>query len=72
MPFLNILQIILAILLAASILMQAKGSDVGAAFGGGGSAIQHTKRGAEKFLFWSTIILAALFFASVAANIFIA
>ena len=69
---LNILQIVSAILLIASILAQSKGSELGAAFGGGGGAINHTKRGAEKFLFWSTIIFAAIFLILVAADIFIA
>lgn len=58
---LNTVQIIISILLMATILMQQRGSGLSAAFGGGGE-IHMAKRGAEKFIFISSIILAALFF----------
>jgi protein translocase SecG subunit len=57
---LNIFQIIIAILLMIGILLQQRGSGLGAAFGGG-SEIHLAKRGAEKFIFTSSIILACLF-----------
>lgn len=60
---LNIIQIVIAILLTATILLQQRGSEVGGAFGGGGE-IYFKKRGAEKFLFIATIILAILFILS--------
>ncbi len=53
-------QIILAILLTAGILVQQKGSGLSSAFGG--SSVEYcTKRGAEKFFFYATTILAILF-----------
>ena len=69
--YLTILQTIFAILLTAAILMQSKGSGLGAAFGGGNNVYRTKKRGAEKFLFTATIILAVCFFGSLVADIFI-
>ena len=59
--FLNVLQIVLAVLLTACILIQQKGAGLGAAFGGS-SNVYSTKRGAEKIIFRATIVLAILFF----------
>ena len=50
--------------------MQQKGSGLGSAFGGD-SAVYRTKRGAEKFIFNFTIILAILFLGTALANLFI-
>lgn len=58
---LNIIEAVLAVLLVASILLQARGTGIGAAFGGSGN-VYRTKRGAEKKLFQATIVLAILFF----------
>ncbi len=57
------IQIILAVLITASILMQKSESNVGGAFGGGDNwnSAYHTRRGFEKTLFNSTIIFAVLF-----------
>lgn len=56
------IQIVLAILLTASILLQQTSVGVGEAFGGGGSDVGfHTRRGAEKILFIGSIVLAILF-----------
>ena len=57
---LALIQIVLSVLLGASVLLQHRGGGVGSLFGGGGEMYQ-TKRGAEKVLFWATIVLAALF-----------
>jgi len=56
-------QIILAILLIASILVQQSDSSVGGAFGGADNwnAGYHTRRGFEKVIFNTTIILGVLF-----------
>ena len=67
---LYIIQIVISILLIVVILMQQKGSGLGSAFGGD-SAVYRTKRGAEKFIFRLTIILAVLFLATALANLFI-
>jgi len=54
-----LLQMIVSILLLLAILIQAKGTSLGRAFGGQTS--YHTKRGAEKALFYATIVLGLLF-----------
>lgn len=58
-----IVQIVISLLLMAVILLQAKGSGLGQAWGGG-SEFYHSKRGVEKILFKITIALAVLFFLS--------
>ena len=51
-------QIVLSVLLVAAVLLQQTGASMGGAFGGDNfSAGYHTRRGAEKILFYSTIIL---------------
>jgi preprotein translocase subunit SecG len=64
---LNIVQLVLAGLLTASILMQARGAGLSSAFGGEGN-VYRTKRGVEKALFQATIVLAILFFGVALAN----
>ena len=54
-------QIILSIILGASILLQQTGAGVGGAFGGGDESIRYTRRGMEKVLFYLSIIVAVLF-----------
>jgi len=61
MAFLSIIQIISAILLILVILLQQKGSGLGAAFGGS-SNIYSIKRGMDKVLFQATIIISVIFF----------
>ena len=57
---LDIILIIVAILLIISILLQQRGSGLGAAFGGEGN-VYMAKRGAEKVIFWASIVLSILF-----------
>ena len=57
----SIAQMVLSVVLIACILLQARGGDLGAAFGGGGE-VYRTKRGVEKILFVSSIIVAIAFF----------
>jgi len=59
--FLNIAQILLATVLVLVILLQAKGSGIGTALGGGTSSSFRTRRGVEKTLFQLTIVLAVVF-----------
>lgn len=59
--YINIAQILVAILLSVVILLQAKGSGIGTALGGGTSGSFRTRRGVEKTLFQLTIFIAALF-----------
>lgn len=65
---LNITQIVLAAILTVSILLQARGTGLGVAFGGEGN-IYRTKRGVEKILFYATIVTAVLFFGVALANL---
>jgi len=60
MLILTILQIIISILLVAVILLQAKGTGLGTAFGGS-NQMYHSKRGMEKVVFTLTIFLAFVF-----------
>lgn len=67
---LNIVQTVLAVLLIAGVLLQSRGTGLGAAFGGGGN-VYRTKRGAEKKLFQLTIIITILFFGVALANVLV-
>lgn len=67
---LKIIQIILAILLMASILMQQRGSGLGMAFGGTGN-VYRSRRGIEKILFIFTIVIAVLFCLTALATVFL-
>ena len=64
-------QLILAVLVIVSILLQQQGSGLGAAFGGEGN-FYRSKRGLEKVLFYTTIVLVVLFVASVVMPLFLA
>ncbi|MEI9966620.1 MAG: preprotein translocase subunit SecG [Candidatus Moraniibacteriota bacterium] len=68
MQFTLMAQAVVAVLLAVSILLQNRGSGLGATFGGdfGG---YYTKRGIERFLVWATVVLAALFFILAIVNV---
>jgi preprotein translocase subunit SecG len=61
--YINIAQILLASLLTAVLLLQAKGSGIGTALGGGSGSSFRTRRGVEKTLFQLTIVLAIIFLA---------
>ena len=65
---LDIIQVILAVILIAVILLQNQGAGLGAAFGGEGSAYR-TKRGPEKILFIITIVVSTLFLLTALANV---
>ena len=54
-------QITLSVLLVATILLQQTGAGVGGAFGGSDGSINYTRRGFEKILFRSSIVLGILF-----------
>lgn len=64
----TIIQIISAVCLIVSVLLQQRGVGLGSAFGGEG-AMYRTKRGIEKGIFIATIVFAVLFFASALAGV---
>lgn len=64
-----IVQIIIGVALITVILLQRQGAGLGGAFGGGGGEFFHTKRGTEKYLFISTIVLSIIFFLLALINI---
>ncbi len=68
---LSIAFIALSVLLIGSILLQQRGSGLGAAFGGEGNVFR-TKRGLEKSLFYITIALSCLFFGMAVLNLVLA
>ena len=56
------IQIVLAVILIGCVLLQQTGASLGGAFGGDNfSAAYHTRRGLEKQLFYTTIIVGTLF-----------
>ncbi len=63
MNILTITQIIFTTLLIAAILIHQRGTGLGSTFGGEGQ-VYRSKRGAERLLFISTIVLAILFAAN--------
>lgn len=63
----TVTQAVLSILLMATILVQAKGSGLGTAWGGGGE-FHSSRRGVEKALLIFTIILSGLFFITAIVN----
>ncbi|TAK04083.1 preprotein translocase subunit SecG [Patescibacteria group bacterium] len=64
---LNAAELALAVLLAASILLQSRGSGLSSAFGGEGN-VYRTKRGIEKRLFQGSVVLSILFLGVALAN----
>ncbi len=66
------IQITLAVVLTALVLIQRSGVALSGAFGGGDnfSSAIHTRRGLEKNIFTLTIIVAVLFVASTLATLF--
>ncbi len=65
---LNIVQIILAVVLVAIILLQTKGAGLSGFFGGDSSSVYRTRRGLELRMFQFTIGLAVLFFVVALVN----
>ena len=59
--YVQIAELVVSVLLVLAILLQNRGSGLGMAFGGEGN-VYRTKRGLERGLFISTIVLAIIFF----------
>ena len=67
---LSYVQIILALILGALVLIQQSEGSLGAAFGGGSlNENSRTRRGPELWIFRGTIIIAVLFVASALVNL---
>lgn len=65
-------EITLSLLLIAGIVLQQRGAGLGGAFGGDNFASTfYKRRGAEKFLFNATIVIAVLFVLSAIAGFLI-
>lgn len=62
MDFILLIQVVLAVLITFSILLQNKASGLSAALGGGGGTTYVQRRGAERVLHVGTITLSILFF----------
>lgn len=70
LPVLPYIQIALAVLLTAAILLQQRGSSLGGAFGGDNfSSAFHKRRGAELFLFKFSIVVGILFVMATFLNV---
>ena len=65
---LDIIQLVSAVLLVAVVLLQNRGTGLGASFGGEGN-VYRTKRGLEKTLSIATIVLAVVFLATALINV---
>jgi len=70
MKHIVVFQVIVAILLIVSILLQSRGTGLGAGFGGEGGSY-YSKRGFEKFLLWSAVFLTVLFIVLSGINVFV-
>lgn len=68
--YLFVSQIIVSVLLIASILMQEKGVGLSSSFGGGGEFYRN-KRSIDAFLYNGTIVLSVLFIGIAIAFIFV-
>lgn len=66
-------EIILSILLIVGIVLQQRGASLGGAFGGDNfSSTFYKRRGAEKFLFNATLLVAVLLVLAAIANFLLA
>ena len=68
--FILVAQLVIAVGLSVSILLQAKGSGLGMTFGEAAESYR-SKRGVEKLLYQATITLAVLFLVTSIANLLI-
>lgn len=66
----TVIQIISLILIVVSVLLQQKGTGLSGVFGGSTNYYQ-TKRGAEKFVFYVTIVSALIFFLATIWQVFV-
>lgn len=72
LTYLYIALIIISVLLILSVILQSKGAGLGGLTGADAGSVFTARRGVERTLFWTTIVLSALFFALVIAVLIIA
>lgn len=65
-----ILQIVISLALIGTILLQARGTGLGSAWGGGGETYR-SKRGVERLLMYATITLVIFFLILAVANLIV-
>lgn len=63
-----VFQIIISFLLIGTILLQARGTGLGSAWGGGGETYR-SKRGVERIVLYATILLVVLFLVLAVINL---
>ncbi len=68
---LAIAQIVVSIILIVLVLLQERQAGLSTIFGGGGGTPYQTRRGLEKFIYWGTIVAAAVFAALAILNLVI-
>jgi preprotein translocase subunit SecG len=66
-----IIQIILSIVIITLILLQERSSGMSGLLGGSGEGYYQARRGMEKLIFYSTIVLAVIFVALAIYQLFI-
>jgi protein translocase SecG subunit len=70
MVWLTTLHILVSAALVTAILLQSRSAGMSSAFGGGAEGF-HVRRGSEKLVFQTTIVLAVLFLLTSAAHLFV-
>lgn len=68
--FLDFAILVISVILVVLVLLQSKGGGLGTAFGGEGNVYQ-TRRGLEKGLFITTIVLSIVFIGLIIATLFL-
>jgi preprotein translocase subunit SecG len=63
--YIDIALIIISVLLIVSVILQSKGAGLGGLTGADAGSVFTARRGVERTLFWTTIVLSVLFFALV-------
>ena len=61
--YIDIALIIISVLLILSVILQSKGAGLGGLTGADAGSVFTARRGVERTLFWTTIVLSVLFFA---------
>lgn len=70
--YISITQIIIAVLIITLVLLQQRGTGLGAAFGGGGDGgVYSTRRGMQQKFYWATIVLGVAFVGMAMFQLFI-